>query len=183
VFQNIYPSGWFLVETPVMGTHMFKPLHHPIFDDNVIMKFIIRVMAGFTLIFLVASCGTARKTTIGKVDLNRYAGVWFGDDYLRTVNDQGDSVTLGSILTIDPYRSRIHLECHGPPFMSRIADLDTTIFLTGPGKGRFQFEDSWGNAGTGRIEFRDDVITVDIAIDRRAYSDWQIFEGSVSFMR
>lgn len=158
-----------------------------VFDDNSFMKddmnFFIRIMIVLVMISLIVSCGAPRKTVVEKIDLNRYAGVWFGDDYLRTVNDQGDSVTLGSVLTIDPARMRIHLEYGGPPPMSRIADLDTTIIPTGPDNGRFQFEDSWNNSGTGRIEFGETMIIIDITIEEPANSDWQIFEGSVSFTR
>lgn len=133
------------------------------------------------LAFLALQCGRDLKKPATGFDLSRYAGSWCGDDYYEDVNEDGDSVKLGSTVRIDAVNKRIHLETYGPPPMSRIADADTTIAMTGPTRGCFMFEDSWYNRGTGRIEFNDSVIVVEITIDSSANSDWQLFEGRVIF--
>ncbi len=135
------------------------------------------------LILAIISCGTARQAARTGVDLTPYAGTWIGDDYIEDVDEQGDSIRLGSVLTIDADNRRIHLECMGPPPMSRIADLDTTFSMRDKISGRFQFADSWNNQGSGRIDFLDDMIVIDITIDKPANSDWQVFEGQVNFRR
>lgn len=143
----------------------------------------MKLINNLFLLLLFVSCGTARQAARTGVDLSAYAGDWIGDDYIEDVDEQGDSVRLGSVLTIDPGNQRIHLMCMGPPPMSRIADFDAAFSMKDKISGRFEFEDSWNNQGHGEIDLLGDMVVIDITIDKPAQSDWQVFEGPVTFRR
>jgi hypothetical protein len=135
------------------------------------------------LIINFAACGTPRKT-IHQSDLSEYNGFWLGDDYGRFPNEAGDTISIGSTLTMDMVNKSIMVQHIGPPFMSRIAQVNTSFEISDSGAGRFKFDDDgWGNRGSGRIEFKDYEIVVEIKIEERANADMQIFEGRISFMK
>lgn len=119
-------------------------------------------------------------------DLQSYAGKWLGGDYQQFKDSEGNTVKMGSSLSLvigsEGAQNDIYLISVGPPPMSRIAEIETTFTMEEPKTGVFKFDDDgWSNKGIGHIYFLADSIVVAIIIEERAQTDAQMFEGKVTF--
>lgn len=120
---------------------------------------------------------------------NQYAGTWLSKDFTKKLNDQGDEVSVGSILNVENVGDeglKINIAHISSPPASKSAGIAPKIlnFIEST-KATFTFDDDgWGNKGKGSITFDTDKITVNIEITQQEEeSRWSIFEGEKEFYR